>query len=169
MKTIIREFIAPAILMIICIVADLLWGYPLFGLAVGVSVVMYLCILSVKQLRGRKEAEWRKSVISYKNMLAVSFAALTFAVFYINRAHVRSSKSEVLSAICRYWQDQGRFPNDIQELVPRFLTRVPRPKLIWVIPNEYRIVSGKGGPNLLLMAEGHPEPDSVALDDTVCK
>jgi len=63
-----------------------------------------------------------------------------------------------------------RLPEDLGDLVPRYLSRLPRPRLIWLGPyNEYRILSGGDGENLLLINEGHPEPDSVVLDDKVCE
>jgi hypothetical protein len=127
-------------------------------------------IMSVSQLIGRRKVEWNKSILCYKNILAISLAVLSFGVYFINRWHVHKTKSEVLSAICGFRKEQGRLPEDLGDLVPKYLPRLPRPRLIGLGPsNEYRILSGGEGKNLLLIEEGHFDPESVMLDEKVCE
>ena len=169
MKTIIRNIISPAILIVICLFLDLLCGWPFFGVAVVVAMFVFTGYMGAIKVFRKREVDWRGHIFSYKNLIAVLLLVASIGVFWLNRWYGRSTRSIVLSAICGFRLDNKRYPDDIQELVPKYLVKVPRPKLIWIMPgNEYSILRCGGGDNLLVINEGHFEPDSVKLDEKVC-
>jgi hypothetical protein len=57
-----------------------------------------------------------------------AYAALDLAILgvaHVDRVHARHSADTIIAALEQYDADQGRYPQRLEELTPRYLTSIP--------------------------------------------
>lgn len=78
-----------------------------------------------------------------------SAALLVFGANYANNSLARARARELVEAIERYHTENGNYPKSLQELIPRYINKVPRAK--FTMPGEFYYATSENGAVLFYM------------------
>lgn len=128
-------------------IAGILWALAIvaFDAADGSFLLsMLACPLwligSVVQSLWRRP-EW--GVALGRAAIPVAVLAITLANDSLQRRIALGRAERVVAAIRAFHDEQGRYPSDLQELVPKQLPFVPRPKVA-IVFNDFSYAAGRG-------------------------
>jgi hypothetical protein len=93
-------------------------GIGLFGSSVGIICPIVFVILAFSE-KPRRRQHFRVAAI-----YALLFIA-TFAVISLSATVAQHRATPVISAVNRYRSEHGRYPTDLNELVPEYLPSIP--------------------------------------------
>ena len=100
-------------------------GSPGISMIVLLYLVFYLIPLSLMSIRNKPRLKYfgYKAII-YTILVA---ASLGFHAYDISLAEARSR--EIITAVDKFYQEQGTYPGALENLVPAYLPGIPRPRL----------------------------------------
>ncbi|CAB1370640.1 hypothetical protein [Denitratisoma oestradiolicum] len=116
----------------------------------GIALLVMLWLLLVgmpRTLLARKYAVQRRRRLSGQGICCAA-ALLVLAMNYANNQLARSRAENLVAAVETFHRDQQRYPHRLDELVPRYLSRLPLAKYTLMF-NEFRYIPGEQDPELL--------------------
>ncbi len=100
-------------------------GAPAFSIFVLIYVVVYLIPVALFSIRNKAKLKFIVTKMGiYSVMLVFSFG---FRAFDLSLAEKRANT--VISAVEQYNQDNGHYPTFLNELVPKYLPEIPKPRI----------------------------------------
>lgn len=125
----------PVVFVVGLYMADLLVGLPMFGIIASVSVVIYFFYLLFYYL-SRKQLPRTKMALLH-TILGVLLAIGSVSSNVINRSFSETGSRVIVEALCKYRTDNGIFPQSLDDLVPKYLNKIPRSKLISFVGRDF--------------------------------
>ena len=127
----------------VCIFAiDFVLSSPTFTLFVLLYVVFVLVPVALFSFKNKPKLRY----VSNKILVYLVLFGVTFG-FYAYDLSLASQRSElVIAAVDRYYEERGRYPGALQELVPAYLPEIPKPK---ITPSMFYYVQAPDNPHLM--------------------
>jgi len=114
-------------------------GYAVEAFFLGQGVLVLLVagiILPVSLVKGIRRRD-RGLGIAIRLVLPLAMILAAWGTIRANNALARARAERIVAAVEAYARDNGRYPNELEQLVPRYLERVPLAKYMLVF-NGFR-------------------------------
>lgn len=147
-----RPLVATAVIGAILYTFDALvlgqGGIIVLGTMIGMLVALVRAGTSLAKKGGAKEG----LVHAITFMMWIGFATGTFASVYAQASLSKSRAKTVIAACEAYRGENGVYPERLEDLVPKFLPRVPRARLALTADTfDYRAFPAAQGQHTMLM------------------
>lgn len=116
----------------------------------GIALLVMLWLLLAgmpRTLLARKYATQRRRRLAGQG-ICFAAALLVLVMNYGNNQMARSRAENLAAAVEAFHRDQQRYPHRLDELVPRYLPRLPLAKYTLIF-NEFHYIPGEQNPGLL--------------------
>ena len=132
----IRYYIGVVLLFVIFYFVESIVELPLFGAVAIASMVLFLLYnIACKIFKGT----WYKpKKFVFTTLFVTAYAAVSLGTYVLNQWHIRYQVDRVIGALCEFKQDTGKFPERLDEVCPKYLPSIPKPKMIAFHSNEFR-------------------------------
>lgn len=120
-------------------ITAVLAGYAVeaFFLGQGVLVLLFAgIVLPVSLVKGIRRRD-RAPGIAIRVVLPLAMVLAAWGTIRANNALARARAERIVAAVEAYARDNGQYPKELEQLVPRYLERVPLAKYALVF-NDFR-------------------------------
>ena len=119
-------------------------GAPMISVFVVIYLIIYVIPVTLMSVKNKP----RFRFYGYK---LVIYAVLVFSSFGFHSYDISIAKQRsevVIAAVNQYHQDKGRYPGALQNLVPAYLSEIPRPR---IAPGVFYYVGAPENPHLMFV------------------
>ncbi len=111
-------------------------------LVISVFILLPIAVYHQFKYRDGRQRYMRSAVYA-------SAALLVFGANYVNNSIAQARARELVEVIERYHTENENYPKSLQELVPRYIDKVPRAK--FAMPGEFYYATSENGAVLFYM------------------
>jgi|SRR3989304_4177669 len=132
------------IALCIFIFDSLMIGAPMITAFVMIYLIVYIAPVTLFSIRNRPRFKYFGGKFLIYAILI--FSSFWFHTYDISLAQQRSEI--IISAVNQYHQDNGRYPDTLQTLVPAYLPEIPEPR---IAPGEFYYGGAPDNPFLMFV------------------
>jgi hypothetical protein len=117
-------------------------GSPMFSVFALIYLLVYIIPVTVIAIKNKPKLRF----FGYKLVIYTILVISTFGLHSYDISLAEQSAGVVISAIDQYHQDKGHYPHTLYDLVPAYISEIPRPR---IAPGVFRYVGGSEDPHLM--------------------
>lgn len=105
---------------------DFLFASPTLTGFILLYLVFILVPIALFSFRNKPKLRY----VGNKILIYLILVGVTFVFYAYDLSLARQRSGVIIAAVDQYYQDQGAYPVKLQDLVPAYLPKVPKPRLV---------------------------------------